>query len=309
MLTIDFNKIFMFFLFIICIVSVNQSYSLCFYPPQNVNKDTIIGSIQTTQVQINEDFSDIAMKFGVGYYEILEANPGIDPDDPPVNTAIVVPTQYLLPTELKKNTIVVNLAEMRLYYLPNSEDKIYIFPVGIGKEGWDTPIGERKIIEKIMHPMWKVPDSIYKFRTYLGEKIPKIVPYGPNNPLGNFALRLSQGEYLMHGTNSPRGIGRRSSAGCIRLYNQDIEVLYHNVFIGTKVIIINEPYKISVIDKNLYLEAHMPLMEQRLQMDKNMKGVIKLVMDTAKKYNLVVDRAKVMCIVNEHIGVPIKINL
>ncbi|MBU0744460.1 MAG: L,D-transpeptidase family protein [Gammaproteobacteria bacterium] len=281
-------------------------YGLTFNLPKG--SDALVGEVKVAQVRNEEDFSDVAMRFDVGYYEIFEANPGVDPDDTPVNTVLIVPTQYILPSELQKDTMVINLAEMRLYYRPQKGNKVYIFPVGIGKEDWETPLGRMTIVEKKKNPTWIVPDSIYNFRKSIGDKIDRIFPPGPDNPLGKYALRLSLRKFLIHGTNIPAGVGRRSTAGCIRLYEKDIEQLYHLVTIGTKVVIINKPYKTGWLGKKLYLEAHMPLFEQRITMGDDVKPVLDLVSRATKRLNIKVNWGQVSKIAKEHLTVPRPIN-
>jgi len=296
-----------FFLSILIFIFPVISYGLSFDLPKS--GDTLVGESQTAQVNSNdEDFSTIAESFDIGYYEMYEANPGIDPDNPAIGTVLILPTQYILPLELTKNTIVINLAEMRLYYRPKNKNKIYIFPVGIGKEDWETPTGEMKIVKKTKDPSWVVPQSIYKFRTSIGDKIQHILPPGPDNPLGHYALRLSKREYLIHGTNISSGVGRRSTAGCIRLYEKDIEQLYNLVDIGTRVVIIDKPYKVGWSGKKMYLEAHMPLFEQRIEMGENMKPIFDIITDAIKNRKIMVDWVKVAKIAREHLVVPRAVN-
>lgn len=279
------------------------SYSLSFELPKPGN--SLVGKVQFTQVSQDEDFSDVALRFDVGYYEIFEANPEIDPDTPSYNTVLMVPTQYILPTELQRNRIVINLAEMRLYYQPKFGNKIYIFPIGIGKEGWETPTGEMSIIGKVENPPWVVPESIYKVREAIGSKVRRIVPPGPDNPLGKYVMRLSKAGYLIHGTNLFAGVGRRTSAGCIRLYEKDIEELYGLVEIGTKVIIINQPYKAGWSKQELYLEAHMPLFEQRMTVGDDSKAVLAMLSTLVKnKPGVRVDWSRVDRVVKEHLVIP-----
>lgn len=269
----------------------------------------LVGEVKTAQVQSqHESFSDIAEKFGVGYYEMLEANPGVDPDNPPIGTILVVPTRYILPLELQQSTIVINLAEMRLYYQPKNKSRVYIFPVGIGKEDWETPLGEMTVVKKVRNPTWVVPESIYKFRLSIGDKIQRVFPPGPDNPLGGYELRLSKETYLIHGTNLSAGVGRRSSAGCIRLYEKDIEELYNLVSVGTRVIIINKPYKVCWEGNKLYLEAHMPLFEQRIERGEDTKLVFDVVTAAIKNYRIVVNWAKAAKIAQEHLTIPREIN-
>lgn len=298
----------MYKLFFTLLFLSNISYGLSFNPPKTGN--VLLGNIKTTQIQAkNENFSDIAAKFDVGYYEIFEANPGINPDTPPTGTVLIVPTQYILPSELKKNTIVINLAEMRLYYWSEHKNKIYIFPIGIGKENWETPTGEMTIIRKIKQPTWIVPSSIYNYHKSIGAEIQHVIPPGPNNPMGSYALGLSRKKYFIHGTNLTSGVGRRSTAGCIRLYEEDIKQLYDMVNIGTPVTIINKPYKAGWVASKLYLEAHMPLLEQRLELgDNDTKPAFDVVSEALKSRNTTINWSKVTKIAQAHLAIPLAIN-
>ncbi len=289
-------------IFWLSLIFWHLSYALVF----DLTKESklLVGEIQTTQVKKGEDFSDVAERFDLGYYEVFEANPGVNPDHPAVDTVLVIPTQYILPKELKNNTIVINLAEMRLYYQNKTGDKVYVFPVGIGKEDWETPLGEMTIVAKSKNPNWVVPKSIYEFRKSIGDNIKRVIPPGPDNPLGKYSLRLSQREYLIHGTNIPAGVGRRSSAGCIRLYEQDIKQLFNLVEVGTKVNIINQPYKAIWLNDKLYLEAHMPLFEQRLEMGEDMKQAVDVVSKSFPNRNIKINWGRVKKIAREHLTVP-----
>lgn len=221
----------------------------------------IVGATETAQVEKDDNFSTVARRYDVGYYELVEANPGVDPRHPPVGTILVIPRQYILP-DAPKNGIVINLAELRLYYYPKGKHEVMTFPVGIGRKDWATPTGLMKITEKVEKPYWIVPDSIREDSKKSGAELPKIVYAGPDNPLGDYALRLSDPTYLVHGTNNPEAVGRRSTAGCIRLYPEDIKKLFQLVSIGTPVRIIDDPYKVGWDSGELYLEAHKPLEEQ-----------------------------------------------
>ena len=291
--------------FLFCLIlnfSPLTSFALSFDLPSG--GDNIVGAIKTAMVYPDDDFSDVARRFDVGYYEVFEANPGVDPDNPPERTVLIIPTKYVIPSELKPDCIVINLAEMRLYYQPKNEKRVYVFPVGIGKEDWSTPLGEMTVIAKVKNPKWVAPASIYNFRKSIGDPVEKVIPPGPDNPLGAYELRLSRPTYLIHGTNLPDGVGRRSSAGCIRLYPEDIEELYKMVEVGAKVIIINQPYKAGWLGKKLYLEAHMPLLEQRLEMGNDFKPAILVVEKANKEKKITVDWAKVRQIAAEHLTVP-----
>jgi len=268
------------------------------------NQNAIIGSVQNIKLQPNEDYPTIAQRYDVGYYELYEANPGVDPDAPITGTILIIPTKYILPLELHYN-IVINLAEMRLYYESTNPHKIYIFPIGIGKEGWNTPIGTFTVISKTKNPSWTAPEDVYRYRIAHGEKIPRVIPPGKDNPLGEYALRLSNPSYLIHGTDDPVGVGRRSSAGCIRMYPEDIKQLFSMVKMGTEVQIINTPYKAAQINNEVYLEAHMPLYEQRVVMRDDVSLATNIVKKAISKSNTVnVDWKKVETVAKNHLGIP-----
>ncbi len=225
-------------------------------------EQSVVGGLQYVQVRPLDDFYAIARRYDVGFYELVESNPGVNPDAPKVNTVLIVPTRYVLPNVPHKG-IVINIAEMRLYYFPKHQNQVYSFPVGVGQVNWDTPLGLLKIVEKIKHPNWYVPKSIYEYRKKRGDPVPRVVKAGPDNPLGDFAMRLSNPSYLIHGTNEPDGVGQRSSAGCIRLYPEDIKQLFAMVPRGTPVNIINQPYKIGRMANQVLIEAHEPFKENK----------------------------------------------
>jgi len=300
------NKCFGFYslIFTSLVLLFSQSIFAKSFPAPKAG-DTIVGYPQSTSNQNGDDFSDVALRYDLGFYELLETNPGIDSNNPPDIMQIILPTQYVLPSELKKDMVLINLAEMRIYYRPSEINKIYIYPIGIGKTDWDTPTGEMKIIRKVRHPNWVLPESIRKYRAAHGEIMPKVIPAGPENPQGDYKLDLSIPALAIHGTNLAAAIGRRSSAGCIRLYNSDIQELFNMVKVGTKVLIINRPYKAGWLNGKLYLEAHEPLMEQRLETKAGDRtSVIHIIEKANKDRHVNVDWPRIFRITDEHIGVP-----
>lgn len=195
---------------------------------------------------------DLAVNFKVGYYHLTLANPNIDPWLPTPKKKILIPQKILIPEEitfLPDNIIIVNLPEMRLYYFKNK--KFFVAPIGIGGENSLPPLGTYTIVRKKEKPTWYPPPSIKKEDPTL----PDVVPPGPENPMGDYALYLSKGLYAIHGTNKIYSIGRRSTHGCIRLYPEHIKFLFENVSIGTLVKIIYEPYKLAIEDGKIYLQA------------------------------------------------------
>lgn len=234
-------------------------YALAFNLP--TNGDNVVGHLQWTQALPGDTFSSIGRRYDIGYYELVEANPGINPDNPSPGTIIVVPTRFILPP-VPRQGLVVNLTELRIYFYPADSKKVITYPIGIGREGWDTPVGLMQIIEKTVNPTWYVPDSIRKAREADGVILPKFIPPGPENPLGGYRMRLSKPTYLIHGTNDYRGVGRRSSSGCMRMFPEDVEDLFAKVKVKTPVNVIDMAYKAGWENNQLYLEAHVPLQEQ-----------------------------------------------
>lgn len=208
-----------------------------------------------------KNLESIAEKFNTGVLLMLEANNTVDPFLPKPGSELVIPSQMLLP-DTPREGIVINLAELRLYYYPPGQNRVEVYPLGIGQMGRDTPIMVTRIIQKIPNPTWTPTAGIRARSLAQGIKLPAVVPAGPNNPLGRYALRLEQGggEYLIHGTNARNSIGLRVSSGCMRMRAADIKSLFSQVELGTRVQIINEPVKYSQEpDGRRYVEVHQPL--------------------------------------------------
>ncbi len=256
---------------LLTIIYSNLVFALTFTLPPDGN---IVGSIQTTIVTENSSLSQIGRKFDVGLYEMIEANPHLDPWQPQPGSLAIIPTRFIVP-DIHSDELVLNLAEMRIYYLHTDQKTITTHPIGIGaKGGAATPLAQGKIIDKKEQPIWTPPQSIRLMHLQQGNVLPEKVLPGPENPLGEYALRLSIPAYMIHGTNRPAGVGVRSSSGCIRLFPEDIKTLFYKVRIGTRVTIIHVPYKIGHLAKNIFLEAHNPLSEPYYQRGFNIQSLI-----------------------------------
>lgn len=222
----------------------------------------LIGQNQTYTIQEGDNkLQTIARRFNTAAQVILETNNTIAPVNPSPGTVITIPSQMLLP-DTPREGIVVNLAELRLYYFPPGENIVQVFPLGIGQLGLETPVTTTRVSQKIPNPTWTPTPGIRARSLEQGIKLPPVVPAGPNNPLGRFALRLGvgNGEYLIHGTSAPDSVGLRVSSGCMRMNAPDIKALFEQVRVGTRVQIINEPVKFSVEpDGKRYVEVHRPL--------------------------------------------------
>lgn len=231
------------------------SMALTYALPKDGN---IVGNIQYTKVHQGDSLSTIGREFDIGGYEMVEANPGVDFSNPKPGKRLVVPSRFILPDGPRKG-IVVNLAEMRLYYYHPDGARVSTYPVGIGQEGWNTKLGKTQVVRKRENPTWVVPDSIMENHKDHGMDIPKVQPPGPKNPLGKHAITLGYDNLVIHGTPYPKGVGVRSSHGCIRMLPEDVAELYQYVSVGTPVEVINQPNKIGHDDKKIFLEAHVPV--------------------------------------------------
>ncbi|GGI77183.1 L,D-transpeptidase [Legionella impletisoli] len=203
------------------------------------DKGNEVGEKQAVQSFPGELLTDVAIRYRMGYNELRWANPQIDTQNIiPAYSRILLPTRYTLPNTPRKG-IVINLANYRLYYFPDEGNTVMTFPVGIGRDGWNTPTGKTKIIAKEKSPSWRPTENIKQYAAKQEVLMPDLLPPGPGNPLGDYVLRLNWPTYLIHGTNHPEGVGRKVSAGCIRMYPEDIEILFDYVTVGTPVTIIN----------------------------------------------------------------------
>ncbi len=278
----------------------------------------VVGEVQVIRAHYEDTFTDIARAYDLGYDELVQANPGVDPWLPGAGTRIVLPTQFILP-DAPREGIVLNIGAKRIFYYPKvatGESPVVVtHPVGIGREGWVTPIGSTTVVSKTKDPVWKVPASIRKEHAEAGDPLPARVPAGPDNPLGAFALRLGFASYLIHGTNKPSGIGMRVSHGCVQLFPEDIESLFSQVSVGTRVQIVNQPQLLGWHAGNLYLEAHPALEddERNLQsaLDSSLARELKrrTVADAGAGAELptTIDRVLIASTVTEGRGFPVRL--
>jgi L,D-transpeptidase ErfK/SrfK len=245
------------------------------------NGSAVFGTDERIKSHYQDTLLDIARRYSLGYEEIIRANPGVDMWLPGEGTDILLPGRRILPPGPHEG-IVVNLPEHRLYYFPKpkkGENPVVItYPVSIGKMDWRTPLGETHVISKQKNPAWYPPESVRKEHEANGDPLPKVVPAGPDNPLGDFAMRLAVGggSYMLHGTNNPMAVGMAITHGCIRMYPEDVAALFPLVPVGTKVWLINEPVKVAYVDGELYLEVHPPVDAEGQTTEPNMEMLSQL---------------------------------
>jgi L,D-transpeptidase ErfK/SrfK len=228
------------------------------------NGDTVIGHVTTAVARHEDTLLDVARAYGIGYEEIIAANPGVDPWLPGDGTEILIPSRFVLP-EAPREGIVINLPEHRLYYfppaVPGEPRVVRTYPISTARMDWKTPLGVTRIVTKEHMPNWYPPESVRREHALRGDPLPKVVPPGPDNPLGEHKMRLAipGGAYLIHGTNRPAGVGMQVTHGCIRMYPEDVAELFALVAINTKVNLIDQTTKVGWSRGTLYAERHGPL--------------------------------------------------
>ncbi len=225
-------------------------------PPEGQD---VVGEISTVVATYDDTLVDIARRHGLGYQDIVRANPNVNVWLPGEGTEVVLPNRFILPPG-PRTGLVLNLAEYRMYYFPQpkagSPAKVHTYPMSIGRMDWETPLGRTQIVAMAKNPTWYPPQSVRDEHAADGDPLPRIVPPGLKNPLGTRALRLGLPGYLIHGTNRPAGVGMRVSHGCVRMFPEDIEFLFDQIRVKTAVRIINVPVKLGWEGETLVAEIH-----------------------------------------------------
>lgn len=225
------------FIGLIGVLAINSTNALTLQMSADGNK---IGKTEEVRIKRGEKLSTIAKRHGISVTEVIAANPNISHDKLiPGGTIVLIPKYFPIP-EGPHEGIILNLANLRIYYFHPDGTTVSTYPVAVGKQGWSTPQGETSVVAKEKNPAWRPPVSIRREAARRGRSLPLVVPAGPHNPLGRYAMRLGFGGILIHGTNQPRSIGTRSSHGCIRMLPKDIEELFKSVEIGTNVRIVHQ---------------------------------------------------------------------
>jgi L,D-transpeptidase ErfK/SrfK len=236
----------------------------------------VVGTVTTTRARADDTLLDIARRHGLGYEDIVRANPAVDVWLPGEGTDVTLPTRYVLPPGPRQG-LVLNLAEYRMYYFPEPRGDeravVMTWPMSIGRMDWATPVGRTRIVSKMQNPSWYPPDSVRKEHEDEGRPLPRIVPPGPDNPLGKFAMRLGLPGYLIHGTNRPAGVGMRVTHGCIRMFPEDVEFLFGQLDVETPVRILNEPVKVGWEGERLVMEVHRALDEAPVAVEEEADGM------------------------------------
>lgn len=250
-----------------------------------------------------------AAQYGQGFSNMQEANPGVDPFLPKAGTQLTIPQQVILPDTVRQG-IVVNVAEMRLYYYPAEGNTVEILPIGIGQAGRETPRNwVTKVERKQEAPAWTPTPNTRREYAKEGKTLPAFVPPGEDNPMGLYAIYIGK-LYAIHGTNANFGIGLRVSQGCIRLRNDDIKYLFDNVPVGTRVQLIDQPVKATTEpDGSRWVEVHEPLSRNRAEFESTNR--VPLPITPALRTQLKgdgVDGVKADAALDRRFGMPVKIS-
>jgi L,D-transpeptidase ErfK/SrfK len=289
-----------------CTLSAQLSAATYPVPP---GEDTVIGEVQYAVAQHEDTLLDLGRRYGVGYEEIVAANPGVDAWLPGAGTRVLIPSRYILP-EQPREGLVVSLAEHRLYYFPRAKagemPVVMTYPISIGKMDWKTPLGMTRIVHKREKPIWYPPESVRREHEADGRPLPKAVPAGPDNPLGDYAMRLGipGGAYLIHGTNAPAGVGMQVTHGCIRMYPENIAELYKLVPVNTPVRLIDQPYRMGWHGQDLYIEVHAPLEGQDPAESRSLTNITRLLVAATQNRTVAIDWAKAERAFIQATGVP-----
>jgi L,D-transpeptidase ErfK/SrfK len=276
-------------------------------PPPGVD---LIGFTTTIKTLPGDTLLDIARQFDLGQQEILLANPQVDRWMPGKSTEVILPGEHILPRAERKG-IALNLPEMRLYYFYDDDVEkkpmVKTYPVSIGRMDWKTPLGKARIIRKDLDPSWYPPESLKLEAIAAGESLQDVVPPGPNNPLGGYALRLSIPGYLIHGTNKPYGVGMRVTHGCVRMYPEDIEELFPLIALNTPVELVNQPIKLGWRNHTLFLEVH-PLMDEDLEKNQDLHAAAyAMILDAIEDKDAILNVKAIKKALREQSGMPVAI--
>jgi L,D-transpeptidase ErfK/SrfK len=284
--------------------ATSLSHRVFAMPPSG---EDLIGNLYSVPVNPSEKITAISSFYGIAPKALYIANPGLDPEHMMVGATLVIPSEYILPPANEREGLVINIPELRVYYFTGNQ--VMVFPVGLGEEGWHTPISVSEIVRKQHNPTWNPPASVRAQMASIGAPYnPSMsIPGGPNNPLGHYALYPNiPGQLIrIHGTDAEQSIGQLVSHGCIRMYNNDIEMLFNTVPLHTKVSVIYAPDKVGIRGNTIYLEAHEPIEQSEYQ--SNIVPVPVLIQSLVGTRKAQIDWNAVKNVLAEQAGTPVAI--
>ncbi|SRR5579883_570855 len=295
------------FLSALALVVSSQTFAAVYnVPPSN---ESLIGKMQYNVAVQGDNVITVTQRYDIGHNAFESANPYLDLGRGfNSGTPFQIPTQHLLPDQPREG-IIINLPEMRMYYFPEGSHQVYTYPIGIGKVGKTIPITRTSVARKTVNPTWTPPDDIRAFDLQQGIVLPKVMPAGPDNPLGPYAIYTRIPTYLIHSTIFPESIGTRASFGCIRMYESDIKDFFPSIKKGIPIVIINSPVKIGWQDDRLYMEAHPPLEEHNNHYDASLPGMVHMILEASKNQPMLIDWQMVSYMAEERDGMPHEVGI
>ncbi|MDP2178187.1 MAG: L,D-transpeptidase family protein [Methylicorpusculum sp.] len=306
-----------YFLIVLSLIAPQAIVAADFRLPENPGDSLIGDKMSSGQSHPDEHFYttakeedtllDIARQFNLGQTEIILANPTVDRWLPKEGTRVRIPNARLLPNAPRKG-VVINLPEYRMYYYSgDGSHTVTTHPISIGRLDWKTPLGKTRIATKTRNPTWTPPESIKREHAERGDFLPNVVPAGPDNPLGLYAMRLGVPGYLIHSTNKPFGVGMSVTHGCIRMYPEDIEKLFPRVSVGTDVYIVNQPIKVGWYKNTLYVEIHQTLTDEPAPYKTKLEQALDLIIKANNQELPVINGAALKGALERRDGRPIAI--
>lgn len=297
-------------IFTLALALFSQTVSAVVYPLPDA-KSRLVGN--NIEITIPEDshlpLEVFAAQYQMGLSNLLEANPGVDVYLPKPGSKLIIPQQLILP-DVPREGIIINSAEMRLYYYPKGTKTVVVLPIGIGELGKDTPLNWiTKVERKREGPTWTPTKKMHEEYAERGESLPTVFPAGPDNPMGLYALYVGR-LYAVHGTNANFGIGLRVSHGCVRLRAEDIKWLFENVPVGTRVQFIDQPVKATLEpDGSRYVEIHNPLSTTEAQFKSHEPVPVNLTPAVTKvTADESVNQQTLQEVIKARSGMPVKVN-
>jgi L,D-transpeptidase ErfK/SrfK len=273
------------------------------YVPREDEVPGVVGRLGRYKVSAGQNLLDIAREGGLGFRELRDANPRIDEWEPKAGVELIMPTRRILPRPTRYQGLVINIPEFRLYMFPadtrvGDRAPVMTWPVGLGAEHAPSPVIQFRVKSKDEKPTWVVPDSIYAKM----DEPKRVVPPGPDNPLGDYRIRLDFDLYAIHGTNDPWSVGRLTTHGCVRLYPEDIEYLYPMVDRGFPGEFVYQPVKVGERKGRVFVEVHQDVYELIPDLEAHAQGVL-------SKAGLLdrVDGDRLQRTVKQQLGVPIDV--
>jgi L,D-transpeptidase ErfK/SrfK len=237
---------------------------------QQLADAVIVGGESTYVVRRGDTVTSIAARFGMSASALIALNHLPRPNAIAPGQTLSIDNAHLAVVDPTR-TITINVAQRMLFFA--GESGVTGYPITVGQRDWPTPLGPFTIIDKERNPVWDVPASIQQEMRSQGKPVIARMEPSPDNPLGDYWLRLSLPGIGIHGTNAPASIYRYASHGCIRMHPVDIGELFERVHVGTTGVLIYQPVLIGMIGDRILLEVHPDPYRRKLDAARELKAI------------------------------------